>query len=129
VRWSAAKGVGRMTERLPAICAHDVLDFILELCRDPERDHAWHGACLALAELARRGLLLPTRLGDVVPLVVKAIQVWACQKLPCVCMADYFSQVICSLMSDDVKAAWVPMCAMLLVTRIGRLLAPMLLQY
>ena len=75
VRWSAAKGVGRMTERLPAICADDVLDYILELCRDPEKDHAWHGACLALAELARRGLLLPARLEDVVPLVVRAIQV------------------------------------------------------
>lgn len=79
VRWSAAKGVGRITERLPAICADDVLDFILALCRDPEKDHAWHGACLALAELARRGLLLPTRLGDVVPLVVKAVQVRKCQ--------------------------------------------------
>jgi hypothetical protein len=75
VRWPAAKGVGRMTERLPAICADDVLDYILELCRDPEKDNAWHGACLALAELARRGLLLPARLVDVVPLVVKAIQV------------------------------------------------------
>ena len=75
VRWSAAKGVGRMTERLPAVCADDVLDYILELCRDPEKDSAWHGACLALAELARRGLLLPTRLPDVVPMVVKAVQV------------------------------------------------------
>lgn len=76
VRWSAAKGVGRMTERLPAICADDVLDYILELCRDPEKDNAWQGACLALAELARRGLLLPLRLVNVIPLVVKAIQVW-----------------------------------------------------
>jgi hypothetical protein len=75
VRWSAAKGVGRMTERLPSICADDVLDAILALFRDTEKDHAWHGACLALAELARRGLLLPSRLDDVVPLVVRAIQV------------------------------------------------------
>jgi hypothetical protein len=77
VRWSAAKGVGRITERLPAICAEDVLDAILELFQDREKDHAWHGACLALAELARRGLLLPHRLGDVVPLIVQAIQVSA----------------------------------------------------
>lgn len=74
VRWSAAKGVGRMTERLPSLCADDVLDAILKLCNDPEKDHAWHGACLALAELARRGLLLPGRLGDVVPLVIRAVQ-------------------------------------------------------
>lgn len=73
VRWSAAKGIGRLTERLPGVCADDVLDAILCICSDPERDKAWHGACLALAELARRGLLLPTRLGEVVPIVVCAI--------------------------------------------------------
>ena len=74
VRWSAAKGIGRLTERLPAICADDILDALLLLCNNEEKDHAWHGACLALAELARRGLLLPYRLGDVVPIIVKAIQ-------------------------------------------------------
>ena len=75
VRWSAAKGVGRITERLPAVCADDVLDAILsDLFIDADRDGAWHGGCLALAELARRGLLLPKRLGEVVPVVVRATQ-------------------------------------------------------
>ena len=37
-------------------------------------DSAWHGGCLALAELARRGLLPPERLPQVVPLVVQALQ-------------------------------------------------------
>lgn len=73
VRWSSAKGIGRLTERLPAICADDVLDALLSTCADPERDRNWHGACLCLAELARRGLLLPNRLGEIVPIVVKAI--------------------------------------------------------
>jgi hypothetical protein len=75
VRWSAAKGVGRITERLPAICAHDVLDAVLEYFEeDSQNDAYWHGACLAIAELARRGLLLPSRLGDVVPYIVAAVK-------------------------------------------------------
>lgn len=74
VRWSCAKGIGRVTERLPAICADDVLDALLDLCSDAEDDNAWHGTCLALAELARRGLLLPRRLDEVIPIVIKGIQ-------------------------------------------------------
>lgn len=75
VRWSAAKGVGRVTERLPVLCADDVVDAVLNLSSGTEKDGSWHGACLALAELARRGLLLPEKLHQVVPTVVKAIQV------------------------------------------------------
>jgi hypothetical protein len=38
-------------------------------------DHgAWHGACLCLAELGQRGLLLPSRLGQAVPGVARALQ-------------------------------------------------------
>ncbi|KAG7348074.1 tubulin folding cofactor D [Nitzschia inconspicua] len=73
VRWSSAKGVGRITSRLPAICAEDVLDEILSFFNDRERDNYWHGACLALAEMARGGLLLPHRLEEVVAKIVEAI--------------------------------------------------------
>lgn len=74
VRWSAAKGIGRITERLPPICAEDILDALLDtLGKDPDRDRAWHGVCLALAELARRGLLRPKRLPDVVTYLIQAV--------------------------------------------------------
>jgi len=73
VRWSAAKGIGRVTNRLPSLCAHDVIDAVLEFFDDIDKDHHWHGACLALAELARHGLLLPSRLTDVVPFVTRAV--------------------------------------------------------
>lgn len=54
VRWSAAKGVGRIGARLPALAAADVCDSVLSLFADNERETAWHGGCMALAELADR---------------------------------------------------------------------------
>ena len=74
VRWSAAKGIGRITERLPELFADDVVAATLELFDEAaEGDGAWHGGCLALAELARRGLLLPSRLPNAVPVVARAL--------------------------------------------------------
>ena len=73
VRWSAAKGIGRVTGRLPKALADDVVGSVLDFFSPSEGDGAWHGACLALAELARRGLLLPSRLPRAVPCVIKAI--------------------------------------------------------
>ncbi len=51
----------------------EVVASVLELLRPTASDTAWHGACLALAELSRRGLLLPERLSQVVPLVCQAL--------------------------------------------------------
>lgn len=73
VRWSAAKGIGRVTGRLPKELADEVVGSVLELFSEQNSDSAWHGGCLALAELGKRGLLLPQRLGEVVPVVLKAL--------------------------------------------------------
>ncbi|KAG0714956.1 Tubulin-specific chaperone D [Chionoecetes opilio] len=73
VRWSAAKGVGRVTGRLPREFGDEVVGAIMELFSSRESDKAWHGGCLALAELARRGLLLPERLPVVTPILTKAL--------------------------------------------------------
>ncbi|XP_041434665.1 tubulin-specific chaperone D-like isoform X2 [Xenopus laevis] len=73
VRWSAAKGIGRLTGRLPKELADDVVGSVLDCFSFQEAYNAWHGGCLALAELGRRGLLLPSRLPDVVPLILKAL--------------------------------------------------------
>uniref|UniRef100_A0A3B4CNB4 Tubulin-specific chaperone D n=1 Tax=Pygocentrus nattereri TaxID=42514 RepID=A0A3B4CNB4_PYGNA len=73
VRWSAAKGIGRVTGRLPKELADEVVGSVLDCFSFQETDNAWHGGCLALAELGRRGLLLPSRLSDVVPVILKAL--------------------------------------------------------
>ncbi len=73
VRWSAAKGIGRITNRLPRDLADEVVSSVLQICTKFETDTAWHGACLALAGLARRGLLLPQKLASAIPIVVKAL--------------------------------------------------------
>ncbi|KAJ4458133.1 putative Tubulin-specific chaperone D [Paratrimastix pyriformis] len=97
VRWSAAKGLGRLTNRLSAALGDQIVQWIIGLLEPSENAGAWHGACLALAELARRsvvptvgdvlsgcgglglwsdthGLLLPARLPEVVPRVLAALQ-------------------------------------------------------
>lgn len=52
----------------------EVVESVLELFSPSESDTAWHGGCLATAELARRGLLLPSRLTIVAPLIAPALQ-------------------------------------------------------
>ncbi len=74
VRWCAAKGIGRVSERLPADFAEEVVEAVLELCNPTEEENAWHGSCLAVAELARRGLLLPARLSHALPAVLEALR-------------------------------------------------------
>lgn len=62
VRWSAAKGLGRIAARLPSSCVEDVNNAILELLNPLQSDCGWQGACLAVAEVARQGLLPVHRL-------------------------------------------------------------------
>ncbi|KAL3615585.1 hypothetical protein CASFOL_041246 [Castilleja foliolosa] len=73
VRWSAAKGIGRITSRLTYSLSDEVLSSVLELFSPGEGDGSWHGGCLALAELARRGLLLPISFLKVIPVIIKAL--------------------------------------------------------
>lgn len=73
VRWSAAKGLGRIMGRMSRQLGDDVVGYVLDLLNPRESDCAWHGGCLALAELSKRGLLLPSRLPEVVPLLKKAL--------------------------------------------------------
>ncbi|GMH40040.1 hypothetical protein BSKO_07944 [Bryopsis sp. KO-2023] len=73
VRWSAAKGIGRICGRLPKDLVEDVVSSIMEIISPVEPEMGWHGACLTIAEMARRGLLLPEVLPSIVPLVESAL--------------------------------------------------------
>ncbi|XP_037958077.1 tubulin-specific chaperone D [Teleopsis dalmanni] len=73
VRWNAAKGIGRVTNRLTKGMADEVIGSVIDILNPLEPHEAWHGACLALAELAKRGLLLPYRLTELVPLLMQAL--------------------------------------------------------
>ena len=59
--------------RLPKKLGDEVVTNVLELLSPTEDDESWHGGCLCLAELARRGLLLPVRINDVVSKLSKAM--------------------------------------------------------
>jgi len=77
VRWSAAKGLGRVTGRLPQVLAGEVCQAILVIPTESVRDEfRWHGSCLALAELARRGLVVPSDglLNPLVQIIAKALR-------------------------------------------------------
>jgi hypothetical protein len=77
VRWSSAKGLGRITNRLRKSYAAQLVSLLCDRISTVALlacDHyALQGGCLALAELARRGLLLPERLDSVMPIVHKSL--------------------------------------------------------
>ena len=50
-RWSGAKGLGRVTNRLPKLLGDEVVGCVIDILNPLEPHEAWHGGCLALAEL------------------------------------------------------------------------------
>lgn len=73
IRWSAAKGIGRVCGRLPRALGDEVVGSVIEILSPLEPHEAWHGGCLAIAELSKRGLLLPERLATMVPILQQAL--------------------------------------------------------
>ncbi|KAI6166541.1 TBCD protein [Pisolithus thermaeus] len=85
VRWSAAKGIGRLSERLPSDFAGQVMENILHFFSihtvagatvydmPSIAEATWHGACLASAEMARRALVPPTLLPNLLDWLSQAL--------------------------------------------------------
>ena len=84
VRWSAAKGVARISERLPAEFTGQVVDTVIGLFSIHSiamasvydmpaiAESTWHGACLCCAEFLRRGLIVNDQLADAITWMIKA---------------------------------------------------------
>ncbi|KAH8104609.1 TBCD protein [Cristinia sonorae] len=85
VRYSAAKGISRIAERLPADFCEQILETILNLYTihpivltgmnelPTVAEATWHGATLACAEIARRGLIPDHKLDEVLGWQGKAL--------------------------------------------------------
>ena len=73
VRWSAAKGLGRLCERLTKSMVEEIFGNLFELLKDLENEYAWNGTCLCIAELCKRGMILPERLFELIPHLEQAL--------------------------------------------------------
>lgn len=74
VRWSSAKGLGRLCERLTKGMVDDILNTVFDLFGETEENEfSWQGAVLAIAELCKRGLVLPDKLEKVMFFLEKAL--------------------------------------------------------
>lgn len=85
VRWSAAKGVARIAERLPRDFASQILDTVMDMFSIHSvaaatlydlpaiAESTWHGAALACAEIARRGLVTSDQLPTLIEWISKAL--------------------------------------------------------
>ena len=73
VRWSAAKGLGRLCERLTKSMVEEIFGNLFDLLKDVENEYAWNGTCLCIAELCKRGMILPERLFELIPYLEQAL--------------------------------------------------------
>ncbi|KAF7634087.1 TFCD_C domain-containing [Meloidogyne graminicola] len=75
VRWTSAKGIARICARIPLEMAAQVVSSIFKdifegKTSTQSSSSSWMGGCLVLAELCRRGCLLPEQVPKVISLVL-----------------------------------------------------------
>jgi hypothetical protein len=72
IRWTAAKSIGRITQRLDLDLANDIVNEIVDTFLHAG-ENEWHGGLMALGELSRRGLLLPENLSRIIHILKKGL--------------------------------------------------------
>lgn len=81
VRYSSAKGISRIISYMSKSHANEVISAVISLIRnldgsysiEASSDIIWHGTTIAIAEFCKRGLLLPHRLKEILPILLKVI--------------------------------------------------------
>lgn len=78
VRWTAAKYLARIAERLPQEASSEIVEALLanfDSGETPEDGRAseniWHGSCLALAEVARRDRIPDALVGELLDCILR----------------------------------------------------------
>lgn len=78
MRWSAAKYLARIAERLPRALSQQIVESIFEIFDDAAPfteettlEYAWQGGCYTLAEFARRGLISEELIGMTLDRVIR----------------------------------------------------------
>lgn len=72
IRWTAAKAIGRITQRLDLELANDIVNEIVDTFLHAG-ENEWHGGLMALGELSRRGLLLPENLSRIIHILKRGL--------------------------------------------------------
>jgi hypothetical protein len=73
VRWSAAKGVGRIVERLPLILANEAIEYLFSLFSNKDDYNLINGVCLCLGEFTLRGCLPLDTISRAIPFLLNAL--------------------------------------------------------
>jgi len=73
VRWSCAKGIGRICERLSKEMVDDIYANLFKFFDEGDNEYSWQGCCLCIAELCKRGMILPDKLTILVTYIEKAL--------------------------------------------------------
>ncbi|EMR08769.1 hypothetical protein PNEG_02941 [Pneumocystis murina B123] len=81
VRYSSAKGISKIISHIPESNANQVISTVISSIKDLDgsysietsNDIVWHGVSMTIAEFCRRGLLLPYRLREILPILLKAL--------------------------------------------------------
>lgn len=123
MRWSASKYLARIAERLPEFSSHEIVEALLATFDEADEIHpsenAWQGACLALAEFARRDRIPEELVGPLLDCVLRVRRSFA----PFALVWLILERRLSSLIASEGFNRSALECATQLPTFFGRLLA------